>query len=1054
MQSTSTLQDHHDYVEAGAARAGVDPVDPAEILPEGIRPYVAVPALNPMQVGAIPLVLEGDRNVVVAAPTGSGKTLVAEVALLRECRERGRAGVYLAPMRAIAAEKRDDWQRLEGLGLRVYKTTGEDDAFDEARALAADIIVSTPEKWDSIGRRALAPALVARIGAIVMDEVHLVDEGQRGAGQEAMLARIPRLFPGARIVAMSGTLANAGAIARWLDAALYESRWRPIALTKRIVPYRPVGQWEQDEEARTRIAATIARDVVAAEGATLVFCGSRKGVERCALALARSLGLSAPARQHSVGSAPLRQALAGGVAFHHAGLAREDRSAAEQAFRSGGVKVLVATSTVAAGVNLPARAVVVRDLQLGTSDLSASGLLQMAGRAGRPGLETEGYCYVVAPEKDVDRVKGMLGGSPVGSRLGDDLATHINTEIALGLVTSRADVAAWYARTLHRHVAPRPADLDKPLRFLIDEGFVTKEGEALRPTALGKATSDLMIRVASATALERYIAAEHKGTADPNTLEEEILVAACGLPVELDELSDRGFDDTLRRALGGHDERVREWAQGRVEYLAVAACLLCGLAVEGLPIENPLSVRASVTRELPRYLRFLVRRADERTPGAPDLMVAAADLATALEYGVADRGAGGLLDLLRRTLPAGGGRQYRVAERYAGLRGAGVGSLKDALPYVDPGGALAAARPRGAPRLDTSDGRLVARVDYRGRPVRAHARVAGQGAAVCSSVRSGDLREMPLAPLRLLGDAGPRDVSVELVVGGPTGYNGWVYARSSATVQVPESTIDYAAIDRILRAGGADDADDADGADDAGAPATATAAGKRTAPALRAEHRMAQGEYRRLVADAPGGIARAAAAIAGQAPRDRDKIEAVMRVVRRRALAPQAREPRSLHDIMQDDALGSKDATELAVALLWALDIPARTLPATLDNALAWAPAVLQGDHWYWLPVWPDRQFEVYHSHVDRWPGKEGQGQETTIGWEVVARYRSIARRTLPLAVAATTPPADDRAAAGRQDGPSCPTCKGPMRLRANKSAGSEFWGCARYPACKGTRPA
>ena len=1016
--------------------------DPAAILPSGIRPYVSVPALNQMQVGAIPLMLQGDRNVVIAAPTGSGKTLVAEVALLRECRERGRAGVYLAPLRAIAAEKRDDWQRLEGLGLNVYKTTGEDDAFDPSRALAADIIVATPEKWDSIGRRALAPALVARIGTIVMDEVHLVDDGQRGAGQEAMLARIPRLFPHARIIAMSGTLANAAAIARWLDAALYESRWRPIALTTRIQPYRPVGQWEQDEEARSRIAATIAREVVAAGGAALVFCGSRKGVERCALALARSLGLSPPARQQFVSSAPLRQTLAGGVGFHHAGLTREDRSAVEELFRSGMVKALVATSTVAAGVNLPARAVVVRDLQLGNSDLSASGLLQMAGRAGRQGLETEGYCYVVAPEKDVERVKGMLGGHPVGSRLGDDLATHINTEIALGLVTSRADVAAWYARTLHHHVAPRPVDLDKPLRFLLDEGFVAEQDGVLRPTGLGRTTSDLMIRVASAAALERYIAADHEGTADPAALEEEILTAACGLPVELDELPDRAADDTLRRALGAYDERLGDWAQGRLEYLAVAACLLSGLPVEALPIENPLSVRAAAQREAPRYLLFLARRADERTPGAPDLTVAAADLATALEYGVADRGAAGVLDLLRRALPADGSRGRKTVERYASLRGAGVESLKDALPYLDPRGTLTASRPRGAPRLDVVDGRLVARVDYKGRPVRVHARVAGQGAAAYASVESADLGEWPLAPLRLLGDAGLQSVVVELIVGGAAGLNSWVYARRSTEVTVPELAVDYAAIEQALRS------DDAE----------AGPAGAREVPVLRAEHRMARGEFQRLVVDAPAGIARAAALIAQGAPLDADRIGVVARMVGRRTLGSQAGPARPLHDIMRADTLGGKDATEVVVALLWALGIPARTLPAMLDNALAWTPVLLYGGKWYWLPIWPDKPFEVYHSSVDRWPGKAGkagkeeQGQGAVVGWEVVARYRGITRRVLSLAVAATTPPAKDGAKAGGQAGPSCPTCKGPMRLRANKSSGSEFWGCLRYPACKGAR--
>jgi len=1011
-------------------------VDPATILPAHIQPYVSVPALNPMQAAAIPLVLRDTRNVVIAAPTGSGKTLVAEVALVQERLERGRCGVYLAPMRAIAAEKHDDWQRLAALGLRIYKTTGEDDTFDPARALAADIIVATPEKWDSISRRALPPELVARIGAIVMDEVHLVDEGQRGAGQEAMLARVPRVFPSARIIAMSGTLANAGAIARWLDAALHESHWRPVALSKTVLPYRPVGQWEQDEEARSLKAAAVARDVVAADGAVLVFCGSRKGVERCALALAGTLGMSAPPRQQRVEHALLRQALAGGVAFHHAGLAREDRAAVERLFRSGDVKALVATSTVAAGVNLPARAVVVRDLQLGTSDLSASGLLQMAGRAGRPGLETEGHCYVVAPEKEVARVKEMFAGHPVGSRLGDDLATHINTEIALGLVTSRGDVASWYGRTLHRYVARRQVDLDKPLRYLLDEGFVAEQDGALRPTLLGITTSDLMIRVPSAAALERYIAADHARVTDPDALETEILVAACGLPVELDELADRGTDDTLCRALGACDERLKEWPQGRVEYLAVAARLLSGLPADGLPIENPQSVRASVQRELPRYLLFLARRANERTPGAPDVSVAAADLATALEYGVAERGAGGLLDALKRGLPPDGTRARRVGERYAGLRAGGIGSLKDALSYLDSSGqAFVAARPQGAPRLDVVDGRLVARVDYRGRPVRVHARVVAEGAVVYSSLESADLREIPLALLRQLGESGPRPVVVELVVGGSMSLNAWAYARRTTTVMVPAPAVDVEAIERVLRAG---DTSDVDGV------------GQDGIPELRPEHRMARGEFQRLVVSAPPAIKRASVLIARQAPVHADRIGAVARLLRRRALGPGAGPARSLRDITTSDVLTSREAAELAAALLWRLEVPARTLPAMLDNVLATVPVLLHEGRWYWLPLWPDKPFEVYHQKIDRWPGKKQDDGKSGVGWEAVSRYRAISQRALPLAAAALAPPpaaTGDKGAAG----PSCPICTGLMRKRSSQHG--EFWGCVRYPACRGTRP-
>jgi len=526
---------------------------------------------------------------------------------------------------------------------------------------------------------------------------------------------------------------------------------------------------------------------------------------------------------------------------------------------------------------------------------------------------------------------------------------------------------------------------------------------------------------------------------DPDTLETGILIAACGLPVELDELADRGADDTLRRALGACDERVKEWSQGRVEYLAVAACLLSGLPTDGLPIENPQSVRASVQRELPRYLMFLARRANERTPGAPDVTVAAADLATALEYGVAERGSGGLLDALKRGLPADGTRARRAAERYAGLRAAGVGSLKDALPYLDGAGrAFAAARPRGAPRLDVADDRLVARIDYRGRPVRVHARVVREGGAVYSSLESADPREIPLALLRQLGESGQRRVVVEVVVGGSMSLNAWAYARRATTVTIPAPAVDYAALEHVLRA---DDLPDADGVGEDGVPE----------PELRSEHRMARGEFQRLVTGAPPAIKRAAGLIARQAPTQAGRIEAVGQLLRRRALGPGAGPARPLHDITTVDALTSREAAELAAALLWRLEIPARTLPAMLDNVLATVPALLHEGRWYWLPIWPDTPFEVYHQKIDRWPAQKADDGKPGVGWEAVSRYREIDRRALPLAAAALAPPptatTDDKDAAG----PSCPICKGLMRKRSSQRG--EFWGCTRYPECRGTRP-
>ncbi len=1049
-------------------------VDAASLLPADILPYIARPRLNPMQAAAIPRVLASRRNLVIAAPTGSGKTLLAEVALLYECRAHGRAGVYLAPMRAIAAEKHDDWQRLAEQGLRIYKTTGEDDAFDPLQALNADIIVATPEKWDSISRRALASELVARIGAIVMDEVHLVADGQRGAGQEAMLARLPLLFPAARIVAMSGTLANAGAIARWLDADLYESSWRPVRLSFRVAPYPPTGRRDGDEEIRNRFVATTAGKTDADGAATLVFCGSRAGVESCARYVAQSLALAAPpaiaAGEIRVRNPALQLALARGVGFHHAGLERDDRATVERLFRSGAIRVLVATSTVAAGVNLPARVVIVRDLQLGTSDLTSSGLLQMAGRAGRPGLETEGYCYVIAPEPELARVRSMLRGQPIGSRLGDDLPTHVNTEIALELVRSRPDLAAWYERTLHRHVAPKPkeagARVAEALRDLLKGGFVTERDGTLEPTALGLATNSLMIRVPTAAALDEFVA-ERTGPAartdDPTELEQELLIAACGRPAELDDLSARRNDDYIYQVLSSYNTALRSWSQGRVEYLAVAACLLSGLPVEGLPMENPVSTRAAVQRELPRYLAFMARRANERAPGAPDVMVAATDLAAALEHGVAQRGAGPLLDALKRAHPAVEARRWRVQADYGRLRDLGVESLVDAAPHLGAGGrAMAEARAASALSLDVADDHLVAHLRRTRRSVRVHARIGltdgdkdGGGASpeTLWSGETAEVTDLRLAPLAALGGSGLQVARVEAVVASPHNPNVWTYNTARATVTLPGPRVDYAAVERVLglsRGKAEREPDDE----------TGTALDRLAPPVSLTRYRMTAAEYQRLVADAPPIIARAAALLARDLPGTTERIDAVVGLLRRRTLDAASRAARPPGKTAGASSLSSKEAAELAAALLWAMGVPARPLVATLDGVAATVPAVLheERDCWYWLSPWPDAPFEVHHRTVDRWRGRDDSdasgNQGHSVGWDVIRHYLTLSERRLPLARAALTAPpvgASASASGGSPAGPApdCPQCGGPMRERSGRNG--RFWGCTRYPDCKGT---
>ena len=295
----------------------------------------------------------------------------------------------------------------------------------------------------------------------------------------------------------------------------------------------------------------------------------------------------------------------------------------------------------------------------------------------------QGLCYVLSPTEKLGTVQQMLEGRPIGSHIGDDLATHINTEIVLGIIRSRSDAVAWYQRTLHAHLGDATLDPGQAVDALVQGGFARERGEVLEPADLGRATSDLMIRVPTATALESWLAKRGERTADPTALEVELLTAACGSPLEFADLPSRVDENEL---YDEHQARpppgTTDWGQGRLRYFAVASSVLSGVRADALPLENASSVVGAVQREVPRFLRFLARRADEREPGAPDVAIAAADLAAALEFGTAERGSGALLEALKRALPAGRTRRRKVLDEYARLRARGVNSVDEALPML------------------------------------------------------------------------------------------------------------------------------------------------------------------------------------------------------------------------------------------------------------------------------------------------------------------------------------------------------------------------------------
>jgi helicase len=553
-------RDAFDAMWDADATDGQDAATPAEaVVPAELARFLPFASLNPAQAQALPEVVGHEENLLVVAPTGAGKTVIGMVAALRAVVQRQRKAAWLVPQRSLTDELDSELAGWRQHGLRVERLSGEQ-AVDIERIRDADFWVATTEKFEAICRASAFRESLAGVGALVVDEVHLLGDPVRGPVLEALLARLRDGATGTRIVGLSATVSNAEQVAQWLRARLVRCRWRPSRLTWQLPCIPAYSDFAATEAARTRLAAAITGLVTADDGSVLVFCGSKRNVRRTALVIAASRGVDVSGVRPDDLERLQRACHEARVGLHYQGW--EHRRAAEQAFRRRELDVLVATTTVAAGVNLPARAVIIQDNQVGLETLDVATVQQMFGRAGRIGAgEHEGWAFMITDEQErADWQSKLVAGHTVQSRIRDSLPEHVLSQAVQQRVSTLEDAEAWWVQTLAYHQGWRSVrPLHKSVAFLRSAQMLANDppgGERLIPTELGRLSARLMVEP---EVCDRLRAALSDMAVPPGPDEAEAALAEV-LAAQVPKLARARVGDDSKAALA---EMLAGYGQGR-----------------------------------------------------------------------------------------------------------------------------------------------------------------------------------------------------------------------------------------------------------------------------------------------------------------------------------------------------------------------------------------------------------------------------------------------------------------------------------------------------------
>lgn len=461
---------------------------PIEKLPKYAQPvFEGFKTLNRIQSRIWKAALESDENLLLCAPTGGGKTNVALLTMMREIgkhiNDDGTINVddfkiiYVAPMRSLVQEMVGNFgKRLASYNITVSELTG-DHQLSREQIAATQIIVCTPEKWDIITRKGGEKTYTQLVRLIIIDEIHLLHD-ERGPILESIVARTIRNIEttqeDVRLVGLSATLPNYQDVATFLrvkpDKGLFyfDNSFRPVSLQQQYI-----GVTEKKAVKRFQIMSMIVYEKImekAGRHQVLVFVHSRKETGKTARAI-RDICLEKDTlgsfltegsasmevlRQEAeqVKNAELKDLLPYGFAIHHAGMNRIDRTLVEDLFADKHIQVLVSTSTLAWGVNLPAQTVIIKGTQVYNpekgrwTELGALDVLQMFGRAGRPQYDTKGEGILITNHGELQYYLSLLNQQlPVESQLISRLPDMLNAEIVLGTVQNVKDAVIWLGYT-------------------------------------------------------------------------------------------------------------------------------------------------------------------------------------------------------------------------------------------------------------------------------------------------------------------------------------------------------------------------------------------------------------------------------------------------------------------------------------------------------------------------------------------------------------------------------------------------------------------------------